>query len=101
MFEVQDAFKLGTETLLLAVSMLRRFLSRQVIPRADLQLAGTTALFIASKVEELRPKPLSDFVFIAADTYTRDQIISTETDILRALGYRVSTFPAFESVFMD
>ena len=46
--EVNDEYKLHSETLHLAVNYLDRFLSVMTVVRAKLQLVGTTALFIAS-----------------------------------------------------
>ena len=46
--EVNDEYKLNSETLHLAVNYIDRFLSVMTVVRAKLQLVGTTALFIAS-----------------------------------------------------
>ncbi len=102
MFEVQESFKLGQDTLFCAVSYLRRFLACTEIPRSELQLAGTTVLFLASKMEELRPRPVADFVYIAADTYTRDQIFAMEKMILKALEFKVGllAFGFFSFLFL-
>jgi hypothetical protein len=99
MFEVQESFKLGQDTLFCAISYLRRFLACTDIPRSELQLAGTTVLFLASKMEELRPRPVADFVYIAADTYTREQIFAMEKTILKALEFKVWCFRRVFRVF--
>ena len=57
--------------------------------RTDLQLAGAAALVIASKHEEIFPPEINDFVYICADTYTREQILATERMVLRALDYKL------------
>lgn len=42
--------------------------------RNKLQLVGVTAMYIASKFEEIFPPELSDFAYITDDTYTKSQV---------------------------
>jgi Cyclin, N-terminal domain len=53
------------------------------VPRRQLQLVGVAALFIASKYEELYPPEINDYVFIADDAYTKQQILEMEKQIVR------------------
>lgn len=46
--EVSEEYKLQTETLYIAVSIIDRFLSFMSVVRSKLQLVGTAAMFIAS-----------------------------------------------------
>lgn len=55
-----------------------------------MQLVGLTALFIASKFEEVAPPEVTDFVYIAADAYTKEDLIEMEIRILSALEFRVA-----------
>jgi Cyclin, N-terminal domain len=55
----------------------------QTVPRRQLQLVGVAALFIASKYEELYPPEINDYVFIADDAYTKQQILDMEKQIVR------------------
>jgi hypothetical protein len=55
------------------------------LKRTELQLAGTTAMFIASKVEEMYAPELTDFVYIADSTYTAAEIKACELRMLQAL----------------
>lgn len=50
---------------------------------------GVTALFLASKYEEIYPNSISDFAYMTADTYTTQQIRDKERDILRRLDYQL------------
>ncbi len=59
------------------------------VPKKELQLIGITAMFIASKYEEIYPTTIGEFVFIAANTYTGEQIRQKEIDILRSLDYQL------------
>lgn len=55
-----------------------------------MQLVGVTALFIASKYEELYPPSMDDFVYITDNTYTKQEILAMEMQIFRTLGYNLS-----------
>lgn len=55
--------------------------------RQNLQLVGVTALFIASKYEELFPPEIKDFVYITDDTYTKKQVLEMERHILRVSNF--------------
>lgn len=59
------------------------------VPRNDLQLVGITAMFLSCKYEEIYPSSITEFVFIAADTYTSQQIRQKEVDILDTLNYQL------------
>ncbi|ELW47508.1 G2/mitotic-specific cyclin-B1 [Tupaia chinensis] len=52
-----------------------------------LQLVGVTAIFIASKFEEMYPPEIGDFAFVTNNTYTKHQIRQMEMKILRALNF--------------
>lgn len=52
-----------------------------------LQLVGVTAMFIASKYEEMYPPEIGDFAFVTDNTYTKHQIRQMEMKILRSLNF--------------
>lgn len=63
--EVHNQFSLELETFHMTVSMIDRYLqSTTSTPRRYLQLVGVTALFMASKYEELMPPEINDFVYV-------------------------------------
>ena len=70
--EVHLKFKLMPETLYLTVNLIDRFLEREADARNKLQLVGVTAMFIASKYEEIYAPECRDFVYISDKAYTRD-----------------------------
>ena len=90
MFEVSYKFKLVAETYLLAISIVDRYLQRRVVARADLQLVGVASILAASKVEEVYSIEISDLVYIADNTYTKQQIIEAERDVLCTIEWNVT-----------
>ncbi|XP_039482027.1 G2/mitotic-specific cyclin-B isoform X2 [Drosophila santomea] len=89
--EVHLQFHLAAETFQLAVAIIDRYV--QVVKdtkRTHLQLVGVTALFIATKYEELFPPAIGDFVFITDDTYTARQIRQMELQIFKAIDCNLS-----------
>lgn len=109
--EVHHQFSLETETYYMAVAMIDRYLqSDSNTSRKYLQLVGVTALFMASKYEELMPPEISDFVYVTGelifrillwtlsyaffsiqdDTYTKEQILNMEMKIFQKLKFNLS-----------
>ena len=78
--EVGDEFTLQPSTLYLAVSLLDRFLSLMSVVRGKLQLVGTTAMYVAAKLEEIYPPELADFSYITDNTYTQKQVTCTSCE---------------------
>lgn len=69
--EVHLKFKLMPETLFITVNIIDRFLEKQKVGKAKLQLVGVTALLIASKYEEIYPPEMKDFVYITDRAYSK------------------------------
>lgn len=88
--EVCEEYRLHSETLMLAISYIDRFLSYMSVIRAKLQLVGTAAMFIASKYEEMYPPDVAEFVYITDDTYTKKQVLRMEQLILKVLSFDLS-----------
>lgn len=88
--EVAEEYKLQSETLYLAVNYIDRFLSYMSVVRAKLQLVGVSAIFLASKYEEIYPPDVGEFVYITDDTYTKRQVIRMEHLIVKVLGFDLS-----------
>jgi cyclin B len=88
--EVHHQFNLENETFHMAVSMIDRYLQTvHSTPRKYLQLVGVTALFMASKYEELMPPEIGDFVYVTDDTYSKEQILHMETKMFKALDFQL------------
>lgn len=90
LIEVHTRFRLLPETLFLAVNIVDRFLSQKVVPLDKLQLVGITAMFIASKYEEVLSPHVGNFVHVADDGFTIDEVLSAERYTLSTLKYDLS-----------
>lgn len=88
--EVHTRFHLLPETLFLAVNIVDRFLSEKVVQLDRLQLVGITAMFIASKYEEVLSPHIANFRHIADDGFTEAEILSAERFVLATLKYDLS-----------
>nr|XP_025880269.1 putative cyclin-F3-1 [Oryza sativa Japonica Group] len=91
MADVAYVFNLQEETLHHAVSYVDRFLSKIAFPGDKLKLLGTTALFVASKYEEIHPPHVRNFSAVTVNTYTTQQVSKMELDILRFLNFDVGS----------
>ena len=90
LLEVHTRFRLLPETLFLAVNIIDRFLSRKVVQLDRLQLVGVTAMFIASKYEEVLSPHIQNFRHVADDGFSETEILSAERFVLSALNYDLS-----------
>ena len=91
----QVEFKLLTDTLFLAVSLVDRFLAKVTnVPKRKLQLIGVTAIFLACKYEETMMPTLDYFVSVAADEYTAEEILDMENEMLKVLEWNMSVTTA-------
>lgn len=59
------------------------------VPKKQLQLVGVTAMFLASKYEEMYPPEISDFAYVTDSAYTTAQIRDMEMTILRVLKFKL------------
>ena len=90
LIEVHTRFHLLPETMFLAVNIIDRFLSARVVELEKLQLVGITAMFIASKYEEVLAPHVSNFKHVADDGFSEEQILGAERFVLQALNYDLS-----------
>lgn len=90
LIEVHTRFRLLPETLFLAVNIVDRFLSSKVVPLDKFQLVGVTAMFIASKYEEVLSPHIGNFVHVADNGFTVEEVLAAERYTLTALKYDLS-----------
>jgi cyclin A len=94
--EVAEEYKLTSQTLFLTVSYVDRLLSVVSVHRTKLQLIGITCMLLASKYEEIYPPSVDDFVYIADNTYTRNEVLRMETVLLNTLKFSLTTVTTWE-----
>ncbi|GAO16580.1 hypothetical protein UVI_02019820 [Ustilaginoidea virens] len=90
LIEVHTRFHLLPETLFLAVNIIDRFLSEKVVQLDRLQLVGITAMFIASKYEEVLSPHVENFKRITDNGFSEAEILSAERFLLSTLNYDLS-----------
>lgn len=87
--EVAEEYKLVPDTLYLTISYIDRFLSSRALSRQRLQLLGVSSMLIASKYEEISPPHVEDFCYITDNTYTKQELVKMESDILKFLNFEM------------
>eukprot|EP00826_Nyctotherus_ovalis_P009583 TRINITY_DN12533_c0_g1_i2.p1 TRINITY_DN12533_c0_g1~~TRINITY_DN12533_c0_g1_i2.p1 ORF type:complete len:325 (-),score=79.37 TRINITY_DN12533_c0_g1_i2:108-1082(-) len=93
--EVHFKFSLVPESLYFTVHLLDRFLQLESTKRTHLQLLGITVLLIACKYEEIYPPEIRDLVYIADNTYSREEIKRMEMNVFRVLGFDLGTVTSY------
>jgi hypothetical protein len=92
MIEVLTNFKCEDQTFFLAISLLDRYLKGKTSPQeiADLHIMGVTAMFIASKYEDIYPlKMKMVFEKIAHKKIPVEKIKALELDYLKTIHYKI------------
>jgi hypothetical protein len=88
MIEVSAEFALQRETLYLALNYLDRYLGTVLnIQRTDFQLVGTTALYLACKMEEIQVPKIQLLILATDNGYTKSQILTMERKMTKELNW--------------
>ena len=98
LIDVHLKYRLRPQTMYICVNLIDRYLSKAETTRAKLQLVGVTAMFIASKYEEIYPPELKDFVYITDGAYIKSDVLKMEIKMLSKLNFDV-TFPTQWTLF--
>jgi hypothetical protein len=86
MMEVCNEYQLKRETFYLSANYVDRYLSKVInIPKQELQLVGVTSLYMASKMEEIYPPKITDYVKSTDDGYKLEQIMTMEINIAKVI----------------
>ncbi|KAL1133198.1 hypothetical protein V6Z11_A12G023100 [Gossypium hirsutum] len=56
-----------------------------------LQLLGVSCMLIASKYEEITPPHIDDFCYITDNSYTKEEVVEMEKEILKLLDFEIGT----------
>ncbi|KAI5661160.1 hypothetical protein M9H77_20483 [Catharanthus roseus] len=101
--EVADEYKLVSDTLHLTVDYIDRFLSSHTLSRTKLQLLGVSSMLVASKFEEINPPRVEEFCYMTDNTYTKEEVVNMELDVLKFLNYDMGnpTARTFIRIFME
>jgi hypothetical protein len=104
--DICSEFGLNSWTFHLAVQILDRFMARRPVRRGELQLIGSTALFLSVKFSATNPDTgpgATDFVTLSDNAFTGAQVRHAEFRILRTLRFHVwfPTVPSFISFFLE
>ncbi|XP_065855934.1 cyclin-A3-2-like [Euphorbia lathyris] len=89
--EVAEEYKLLSDTLYMTISYIDRFLSLNVVNRKKLQLLGVSSMLIVAKYEEINPPDVQDFCYITDNTFTKEEIVKMEADILKSLKFELGS----------
>ncbi|KAK6139004.1 hypothetical protein DH2020_027250 [Rehmannia glutinosa] len=98
--EVAEEYNLLSDTLYLTVSYVDRFLSTNAVNRQRLQLLGVSSMLIASKYEEISPPHVEDFCYITDNTYTKEDVVKMEADVLKSLKFEMGN-PTVKTFLRD
>ncbi|XP_030644365.1 G1/S-specific cyclin-E2-like [Chanos chanos] len=88
LMEVSEAYTLHRQTFYLAQDFFDRFmLTQENVNKEHLQLMGITALFIASKIEEIYPPKIQELAYVTDGACLEEEILQMELIMLKALNW--------------
>ncbi|ESQ27072.1 hypothetical protein EUTSA_v10018503mg [Eutrema salsugineum] len=87
--EVSEEYTLVPDTLYLTIYLIDWYLHGNYMERQRLQLLGITCMLIASKYEEILAPRIEEFCFITDNTYTRDQVLEMESQVLKHSSFQI------------
>lgn len=90
LIEVHERFHYVQETLLLAIAIMDKFLSQNLVTMSRLQLLAVTSLFVAAKFEEIKLPKLSNYSYITDGAASAKDIKKAEAYILKSLRFDIS-----------
>ncbi|KAK6204438.1 G2/mitotic-specific cyclin [Scheffersomyces amazonensis] len=85
--EMHLKFRLLPESLFLAINIMDRFMSLEVVQIDKLQLLATGSLFIAAKYEEVFSPSVKNYAYFTDGSYTEEEILQAEKYILTILNF--------------
>ena len=85
--DISHQFKFKEETLYITIYLIDAYLSKKNIKKRNFQLLGISSLLIASKLNEIYLRRISDYSDITYNTYDVQEIKKMEEDILKALDF--------------
>jgi len=90
LMQVATEFKLQRETTHMAINYVGRILSlHPKLPKEQLQLVGITALFVASKLEEINMLEVTQLTDMCDNAYTKEQLLQTERFMTQKLDWNL------------
>ncbi|KAK5778352.1 uncharacterized protein PWA37_000398 [Arxiozyma heterogenica] len=88
--QVHEKFQCVSETLLLSINIMDRFLSTSKVSTSKLQLVAITSLFIASKFYEINLPKISNYAYVTDGAASIRDIKLAEYQILKALNFEIA-----------
>ena len=89
--EVCEAFHLQRKTFYLSILYVDSFLLAEPdLVKSRLQLLGVSALMLATKVEEIYPPSITEFVHLTECAYTPSDLIEMERDLVMTLEWHLN-----------
>ena len=73
------------ETLFITVNIIDRYLSKEIVRLSKFQLLGITALWIASKFQEIYPPVMKDLVEFSDKLFDSQEILEMESKVLKTI----------------
>ncbi|EGV65846.1 G2/mitotic-specific cyclin [Yamadazyma tenuis] len=88
--EMHSRFRLLPETFYLAINIMDRFMSLEIVQIDKLQLLATGSLFIAAKYEEVFSPSVKNYSYFTDGSFAEEEILQAEKYILTILEFELN-----------
>lgn len=99
LFRVKLEYYLSTRTFFLAVHYFDKYIAKETCESAILQLVGSAALLLASKMEEINPLPVAELVWISDNSFSAESLIKTEGEMAKKLNFEMLLVTPLDYLF--
>ena len=89
LIEINDKFQCKENTLYQTINLIDLYLSKKKISRTNFQLLGVACQLISCKENEIYFPNLQEFVKIADDSFTLDELKEMEKKIMKVLNFDI------------
>lgn len=90
LFQIQGIYRMSSDTLFEAAAYLNIVMSNRNMTRHNFQLYVVTCIWMAAKIEERSYPKLEHLLSMCGESYSSDDFLRCERDILQILDYRLN-----------
>lgn len=91
-YEVVTDFEYSSITFTRSIFILDKYVQKKGMTHENYQLIGISSLFVAAKYEEPKILKVEDYVIVTDNTFTKEQILEMEIEILKIFDFSLN-FP--------
>ena len=98
--EISVKFRFKPILIFKTVNLIDRFLAKESVKQADLQLLGVACFAINAKVEEIYPPLMEKYIHVCANAYRKKELLAMEAKILETVDFDLHQTSSYSYLMM-